>query len=160
MSSFTIVYFLRVAGASGFGLGTQADPYRVLSGSAGDAQIQAFLDTIEDLQGSRPTSQEIGMSRTVSLGSVSQNYLLKGGTVSSPVLATGSVRFSVRKPDGTVVPTGLEVALTNQRSNAGAPQSDYAGSAGDVVLAEVISMTPDPAGLRAAVSLQAVVTPP
>jgi len=100
------------------------------------------------------------MSRTVSLGSVSQNYLLKGGTVSSPVLATGSVRFSVRKPDGTVVPTGLEVALTNQRSNAGAPQSDYAGSAGDVVLAEVISMTPDPAGLRAAVSLQAVVTPP
>ena len=55
MSSFTIVYFLRGT-ASGFGLGTQADPYRVLFGSAGDAQIQAFLDTIEDLQGSTPTA--------------------------------------------------------------------------------------------------------
>jgi hypothetical protein len=63
MSTFTVVYFLRGT-ASGFGLGTQADPYRVLTGAAGDAQIQAFLDTIEDLQGSRPTAREAASNRS------------------------------------------------------------------------------------------------
>ena len=58
MSTFTVVYFLRGT-ASGFGLGTQADPYRVLSGSAGNAQIHAFLDTIEGVQGTRPTAREV-----------------------------------------------------------------------------------------------------
>lgn len=57
--SVETVYFLRVGEGepSGFGLGTEADPIRVLPGEAGTEQANAILDFFEFAQGFRPESR-------------------------------------------------------------------------------------------------------
>ena len=113
MSSFTIVYFLRVAGASGFGLGTQADPYRVLSGSAGDAQIQAFLDTIEDLQGFRPDTQDTNdlMPKPVTV------YTWEIDSAVTPVKLSPTIRLDPRSnpQNGTAIANAIDLAVRAQK---------------------------------------------
>ena len=64
MSTVDGVFFVRVeAGeASGYGLGTVADPLRVLPGVEGDEQLDAILDALEAIQGVRPNGVPAGRS--------------------------------------------------------------------------------------------------
>lgn len=45
--------------SSGYGDGSAGDPVRVLEGASGDEQLDALLDAIEAMQGTRPSSVNV-----------------------------------------------------------------------------------------------------
>lgn len=58
MSTVDWIFYVEVEAdqASGYGLGTLADPLRVLPGAEGVEQLDAILDALEAIQGTRPNA--------------------------------------------------------------------------------------------------------